>query len=457
MLIAFGYVLTRRVTRLTRWGLNGKVQRAERRVAIVSGLRTPFAKQGSAYQDLSALDLAKIVVAELLQRTGLEPVHVEQVVYGQVIPSLSAPNIAREIVLGTGMPRSIEAYSVSRACATSYQATVNVAESIMAGVIDCGIAGGADSASDVPMVASKRLGAALAKLGKARALGEKISALASLAPADLLPIPPALVEPSTGLTMGESAEKMAKENGISRADQDALAHRSHLLAAQAWADGRLREEVMSVFVPPGYEPFEEDNLVRKDSELDAYAKLKPVFDREYGSVIGCQQLAAHGRRQRAVADDRKESQSPGLRGARLCAQLRIRSPVDPAEQSLMGPAYATPLALDRAELKLKNMDLVDMHEAFAAQVFSSVQAFGSESFAVDKLGRGKRIGRVDWDKFNVAGGSIALGHPFAATGARQISQALRELRRRGGQYALCTACAAAGGAWSGHGFGGQPS
>src|SRR6478609_446993 len=249
---------------------------ADRRVAIVSGLRTPFAKQGTAYKDLSALDLAKIVVAELLQRTGLDPREIEQVVYGQVIPSLSVPNIAREIVLGTGMPRSIEAYSVARACATSYQATVNVAESILAGVIDCGIAGGADSASDVPMAASKRLSAVLVKVSKARSLSEKLRAFASLSPADLVPVPPALKELSTGLTMGESAEKMAKENGISRADQDAFAHRSHSLAAQAWADGRLGEEVMSVFIPPGYEAPERDNLIRNDSELEAYAKLKPV-------------------------------------------------------------------------------------------------------------------------------------------------------------------------------------
>ncbi|HEX2672992.1 MAG TPA: acetyl-CoA C-acyltransferase FadI [Polyangiaceae bacterium] len=416
---------------------------AERRVAIVSGLRTPFAKHGSAYKDLSALDLAKIVVAELLQRTGLEPRQVEQVVYGQVIPSLSVSNIAREIVLGTGMPRSIEAYSVARACATSYQATVNVAESIMAGVIDCGIAGGADSASDVPMVASKRLGAALVKLGQARALGEKLRAIASLAPADLLPSPPALAEPSTGLTMGESAEKMAKEKGISRADQDALAHRSHLLAAQAWADGRLREEVMSVFVPPRYEPFEEDNLVRKDSELEAYAKLKPVFDREYGSVTAGNSSPLTDGASALLLMTEKKAKALGFEALGYVRSYAFAA-VDSAEQSLMGPAYAAPLALDRAELKLKNMDLIDMHEAFAAQVLSNVRAFESDAFAINRLGRDKRLGRVDWDKFNVSGGSIALGHPFAATGARQISQALRELRRRGGQYALCTACAAGG-------------
>ena len=415
----------------------------DRRVAIVFGLRTPFAKQGSTYKDLSALDLGKIVVAELLQRTGLEPKEVQQVVYGQVIPSLSVPNIAREIVLGTGMPRSIEAYSVARACATSYQAAVNVAEAIMAGVIDCGIAGGADSASDVPMAVSKSLSSALLAASKARSLGAKLRAFSSLGASDLLPIPPALKEPSTGLTMGESAEKMAKENGISRADQDAFAHRSHTLAAQAWADGRLREEVMPVFVPPAYDAFDEDNLVRKDSELEAYAKLKPVFDRQYGTVTAANSSPLTDGASALLLMTEKKAKALGFSALGYLRSYAFAA-VDPAGQLLMGPAYAAPLALDRAELKLKNMDLIDMHEAFAAQVLSNVQAFESESFAQRNLGRDKRLGKVDWDKLNVTGGSIALGHPFAATGARQITQALRELRRRGGQYALCTACAAGG-------------
>ncbi|MET0790593.1 MAG: acetyl-CoA C-acyltransferase FadI [Polyangiaceae bacterium] len=416
---------------------------SDRRVAIVTGLRTPFAKQGTAYKDLSALDLGKLVVAELLQRTGLLPKEIQQVVFGQVIPSLSVPNIAREIVLGTGMPRNIEAYSVSRACATSYQSTVNIAESIFAGVIECGIAGGADSASDVPMAVSKGLTAALLKLSKARGLGEKLRALASVSPSDRLPIPPALKELSTGLTMGESAEKMAKENGISRADQDSFAHRSHTLSAQAWADGRLREEVMSVFVPPNYQAFDEDNLVRKDSELEAYAKLQPVFDRRYGSVTAGNSSPLTDGASVLLLMTEKRAKALGLDVLGYLRSYAFAA-VDPAEQLLMGPAYAAPLALERADLKLKNMDLIDMHEAFAAQVLSNIQAFESDTFAQQKLGRDKRIGRVDWEKLNVSGGSIALGHPFAATGARQISQALRELKRRGGEYALCTACAAGG-------------
>jgi len=416
---------------------------ADRRVAIVSGLRTPFAKQGSAYKDLSALDLGKLVVSELLQRTGIPAAEVQQVVFGQVIPSLSVPNIAREIVLGTGMPRNIEAYSVARACATSYQSTVNIAESINAGVIECGIAGGADSASDVPMAVSKGLSAALLKASKARGWSEKLRAFAGVGASDLLPVPPALKELSTGLTMGESAEKMAKENGISRADQDAFAHRSHTLAAQAWADGRLREEVMPVFVPPNYEAFDEDNLVRKDSELEAYAKLKPVFDRRYGSVTaGNSSPLTDGASALLLMTEKKAK----ALGCDVLGYIRSYAfaAVDPAEQLLMGPAYAAPLALDRADLKLKNMDLIDMHEAFAAQVLSNIQAFESDAFAERQLGRDKRVGKVDWEKLNVSGGSIALGHPFAATGARQISQALRELKRRGGEFALCTACAAGG-------------
>jgi acetyl-CoA acyltransferase len=415
----------------------------DRRVAIVAGLRTPFAKQGSAYKHLSALDLGKIVVAELLQRTGLEPSCVQQVVYGQVIPSLTVPNIAREIVLGTGMPRNIEAYSVARACATSYQSAVNVAESIQAGVIDCGIAGGADSSSDVPMAVSKRLSEALVKVSKARSFADKLRAFSSLGVSDLVPIPPALKELSTGLTMGESAEKMAKENAISRADQDEFAHRSHTLAAQAWADGRLREEVMPVFVPPSYEAFDEDNLVRKDSELDAYAKLKPVFDRRYGTVTAGNSSPLTDGASALLLMSEKKAKALGFEALGYLRSYAFAA-VDPAEQLLMGPAYAAPLALDRAELKLKNMDLIDMHEAFSAQVLSNIQALESDTFAQQKLGRDKRVGKIDWDKLNVSGGSIALGHPFAATGARQISQALRELRRRGGQYALCTACAAGG-------------
>lgn len=415
----------------------------ERRAAIVAGLRTPFAKQGTAYKDLSALELGRMVTAELLERVGIDESEVQSLVYGQVVPSLGAPNIAREIVLGIGLPRTVDAFSVSRACATSYQSTVSVTQAILDGSIDCGIAGGADSASDVPMVTSKRLSTALLKASKARSLGQRLGAFSGVGLKDLAPVPPALRELSTQMTMGESAEKMAKENGIARDKQDEVAHRSHVRAAQAWADGRFAEEVMTAFVPPAYEPFHEDNLVRKDSDLETYAKLKPVFDRQHGSVTAGNSSPLTDGASAILLMSEEKAQALGLpilgfvKSYAFCA-------VDPFDQLLIGPAYVTPMALDRAGLKLKHMDLIDMHEAFAAQVLSNTQALESDQFARDKLGRDKRVGLIDWEKFNVNGGSIALGHPFAATGARQITQTLRELRRRGGQFALCTACAAGG-------------
>lgn len=414
-----------------------------RRVAIVTGLRTPFAKQGTAYRDLSALDLGCMVVSELLERIGPASKEIECLIFGQVIPSLAAPNIAREVVLGTGLPRTVDAFSVSRACATSYQSTVSLAQSILDGSLDCGIAGGADSSSDVPMTVSKKLSQALAAASKARSLSGRLSALKGLSLRDLMPIPPALKEHSTGLSMGESAEKMAKDNGIPREEQDAFAHRSHTLAAQGWADGRLREEVMTAFVPPRYEPFAEDNLVRKDSTLEGYARLKPVFDRKNGTVTAGNSSPLTDGASALLLMELEKAKSLGLSPLGTIKSYAFCA-VDPFDQLLIGPAYATPRALDRAGLELRHMDLVDMHEAFSAQILCNTRALESQQFAREKLGRDDRVGILDWDRFNVLGGSIALGHPFAATGVRQIIQTLRELRRRGGQYALCTACAAGG-------------
>lgn len=413
------------------------------RVAIVAGLRTPFAKQGSAYRDMSALDLGKTVVTELLQRSGVDPNEIEQCVYGQVVPSLQAPNIAREIVLLTGMPKNIEAYSVSRACATSYQSTVNIAQAIETGTIDCGLAGGADSASDVPISVSKRLASALIDANRAKTLQQRLSAFSGLKPKDFLPVPPALKEYSTGLTMGQSAEVMAKDNHISREDQDALAHASHTNAAKAWADGRLSGEVMTVYVPSKYEAISEDNLVRKESTLGGYAKLRPAFDRKHGTITAGNSSPLTDGASALILMREDKAKALGLSPLGYIKSYAFAA-LDPAGHMLMGPSYATPLALDKAGIQLSDLDLIDMHEAFAAQVLSNTKAFASKSFAEEKLGRSKPIGEVDMDKLNVTGGSIAIGHPFAATGARQITQTLRELNRRGGGLALCTACAAGG-------------
>ena len=415
-----------------------------KRVAIVAGLRTPFAKQWSAYREVSALDLANLVVSEMLQRIDLDPKEIQQVVYGQVVPSVEAPNIAREIVLATGMPKSIEAYSVSRACATSYQSAVNVAEAIMAGTIDTGVAGGADSASIVPITVSKRLAEALMAATKARSIGERMQAFAGIRPADLAPVPPAIKEFSTGLSMGDSAEKMAKENHIAREAQDEFAHRSHSLAAKAWAEGKFDDEVMEVFVPNRFnEAIREDNLIRKDTAIEKYAKLKPAFDRKHGTVTAANSSPLTDGASALLLMREDKAKAAGFDVLGFIRSYAFAA-LDPAGQLLMGPSYAAPIALDRAGVKVSDLDLIDMHEAFAAQILSNTQAFESAEWAQEHLGRSEKIGDIDWDKFNVTGGSISIGHPFAATGARQITQTLRELKRRGGNLALCTACAAGG-------------
>ena len=447
MRCVIGIPLVVRVVREQSIGVQDAVEspmfKLKRRAAIVAGLRTPFAKQGTVYSRMTALELGQQVVTELLARESVSASSVQQLVFGQVIPSLVAPNIAREIVLGTAMSRDVEAFSVSRACATSYQSTVSLVEAINTGAVDCGIAGGADSASDVPIAVSKRLALALTWASKAKTIAERLKAFRDVKPADLVPVPPALKELSTGLTMGESAEKMAKENGISRAAQDEFAHRSHTRASAAYRDGRFAGEVMTLYVPPSFGAVDADNLVRHDSELEAYSQLRPVFDRAHGTITAgnSSPLTDGASALLLMSEERAKSE-----GRRMLGYVRSYAfaAVDPAGQMLMGPAYATPIALDRAGLALKDMALLDMHEAFSAQVLSNTQAFESDGFARERLGRDQRIGEIDWDAFNVMGGSIAIGHPFAATGARQIIQTLRELGRRQGQFALVTACAAGG-------------
>ncbi|MDH3636932.1 MAG: acetyl-CoA C-acyltransferase FadI, partial [Gammaproteobacteria bacterium] len=398
------------------------------RVVIVAGLRTPFAKQGTDYRHLPARDLGKMVVAELLQRAGLDRGGVERVVFGQVIPTPGAPNIAREVVLGAGLPASVDAFSVSRACATSYQTAVNVTEAIMAGDIMCGVAGGAESASDVPITVSKPLAQALVRASKARTLIERIKAFKGVGAKDIVPVPPALREPSSDYTMGESAEKMAKENGITRSAQDEFAHRSHVNAARAWDDGFFDSHVMHAYPAPRYEAVTGDNLVRHESRLEDYAKLRPVFDRRHGTITAANSSPLTDGAAALILMSEDRAREAGFEPLGFIRSYGFAA-IDPNWQMLMGPSFATPIALDRAGLSLADIDLIDMHEAFAAQVLSNTEAFESRAFAQKHLDRDAPIGEIDWEKFNVSGGSISLGHPFAATGARQIMQALFELKR----------------------------
>jgi len=413
-----------------------------RRAAVVAGLRTPFVKAGTDFRDLSAVDLGAAVVNELVARSGIPPKEFDSLVFGQVIPSPTVTLIGREMVLRTQLPRSVEAHTVSRACATSIQATTDAADQIRLGHSDCAIAGGAESISDAPIFASRTLAQALVELSRAKGLGDRLRILSRLRPKDFAPVPPALKEPTTGLTMGESAEQMAQKNGISREAQDELAWRSHQRAAGAWETGKFGAEVMSVPLPPRYDRSSaRDNIVRKDTTVEALAQLRPVFDRRYGTITAGNASPLTDGAAALVVTSEERARALGLVPLGFVRAYAYAA-LDPRDQLLQGPAYAAPVALDRAGLRLADMDLVDMHEAFAAQVLSNLKAFASRAFAEKELGRAQPLGEVDPAKLNVNGGSIALGHPFAATGARMILQTLRELERRKGQYALLTVCAA---------------
>ncbi|MCW8331923.1 acetyl-CoA C-acyltransferase FadI [Photobacterium sp. SDRW27] len=413
------------------------------RIAVVSGLRTPFARQATAFNGVPALDMGKMVVNEMLQQIDFDPKLIEQVVFGQVVQMPEAPNIAREIVLGTGMNIGTDAYSVTRACATSFQAAANVAESIISGTIDIGIAGGADSSSVLPIGVSKKMAATLLELSKAKTMSKRLKLLSKLSMKDLMPVPPAVAEYSTGISMGQTAEQMAKTHGISRQEQDALAHRSHTLAAQAWKDGLIQDEVITAFPEPYRQWIDKDNNIREDSSLESYAKLRPAFDRKFGSVTAANATPLTDGAAAILLMREGRAKELGLPPLGYIRSYAF-SAIGVEKDMLMGPSYATPMALDRAGVTLSDLTLIDMHEAFAAQTLANVKMFGSKQFAEEKLGRSQAIGEIDMDKFNVLGGSIAYGHPFAATGARMITQTLRELQRRGGGLALNTACAAGG-------------
>ncbi len=413
------------------------------RIALVGGLRSPFARQASAYLGLPAVELGRQVVDELIWRTGVDPAVVDLLVFGQVIQMPAAPNIAREIVLGSQLDVATDAYSVSRACATSFQAVANVAEAMLAGRCQVGIAGGADSSSVLPVGVTAKLAQTLLLLNKARTLPQRLRLLSQLRLADFKPVAPAVAEYSTGLSMGQSAEQMAQRHGIGREEQDAFAHRSHTLAAAAWERGDIAEEVAPILCGGRHEPLLRDNCIRFDSDEASYRRLKPVFDRQYGTVTAAN--ASPMTDGAAALLLMTETRAAAL-GFTPLAFLRSYAFAGlPVQQDmLLGPTYAIPQALARGGCQLSDMALVEMHEAFAAQVLCNLKLMADERFARDVLRQERALGEVDPERFNVLGGSLAYGHPFAATGARMILQTVRELRRRGGGLGLTTACAAGG-------------
>lgn len=412
-----------------------------RRVAIVGGVRTPFAKSGTDLKDVPAVALARHAAKELLYRTDFPGAEVDEVVFGQVVPSVLTPNVAREVSLLPQFPRTIPAYSLNRACASAAQAVTAGADQIVLDHADAVIAGGVESLSDIPILHSRRFSEILVRASKAKSLGQRLAALAAIRPRDLVPVTPAIAEPSTGESMGQSAEKMAKENRISREGQDRLALMSHQRAAHGTGSGILTGEIVP-WLDGRNGPITSDNGIRADTSLEALAKLRPVFDRRYGTVTAGNASPLTDGAAAVLLMESSKASSMGYRSLALIRSYAVAA-VDPGWQLLMGPAYAVPRALDRAGITWQDLGLVEIHEAFAAQVLSNEQAWASPAWA-DKLGRPAPVGDVNWDITNVYGGSIAIGHPFGATGARLVTTLANEMQRRDVQFGLISICAQGG-------------
>ena len=414
-----------------------------RRVAIIAGVRTPFAKAGTTLKNLRAIELGKLCVAELLQRTELEGEQVDALVYGTVVPSVVAPNIAREVSLMPLLPKGVESVTVGRACASANQAITDAADQIVLGHHDVIIAGGAESLSNVPILHSRSMSEKLVALSRAKTLGQRLAIAGSVRPRDFVPIAPAIAEPSTGESMGESAEKMAKINHIPREEQDEFALRSHRLAAVGLEDGRLTAEIEPLWIPPKFEEtLTKDNGVRVDTSIEQLRALKPVFDRRYGTVTAGNSSPLTDGASAVLLMSEEKARALGYKPLAYIRSYAYAA-LDPGEQLLMGPVLAAPVALDRAGLELKDMDLVEMHEAFAAQVLCNLRGLVSPEWA-RRAGYSKSVGEVDRSKLNVMGGSISIGHPFGATGGRILTTLCNELARRDGQFGLMTVCAAGG-------------
>jgi len=438
--VALGFPAIAEVERRSLRGPRG-------RVAIVAAARTPFARSGGELRELDVIDLAGLAGAEAVARAGIDPRELDRAIFGAVMPSLVGPNLGREVVFRAGLPKSIPGVGVSLACASSNRAITEGAQAILGGEADLVLAGGAESLSNVPITFSRRAAAKFQRLAKAKTLGDRLRVVGSFRPRDFAPVAPAIAEHATGLTMGESCEKMAKENSISRAAQDEVALASHLRAAAAIEEGRFDDQVVPVFPPPKMDrAVEHDVGVRADSSLEALAKLRPVFDRRFGTLTAGNSSPITDGGAAVVLASEERAKALGVEPLGYVRSWAWFA-VPPEEHLLQGPAFAAPLALERAGLTLADIDLVEMHEAFAAQILSNLKAFASAKFAREALGRERPLGEVDLERLNVNGGSISLGHPFGATGARVTMQLLSELRRRGLRHGLMTVCAAGG-----HGF-----
>ncbi len=415
-----------------------QVVRAER-VAIVDALRSPFTRAWSTLNDVDPVQLSTSVARELLFRNELPAEALDEIIWGTVITVPTAPNVAREIALDLGM-FGVPGYTVTRACATGFQSVASAARMIQSGEARAVLAGGVDVTSHAPVVHRKAVIDLLLKAQKQKGLA-MLQTLAQLNPLDLLPKAPAIAERYTGKTMGEHAELMAQGFEISRASQEDLALRSHRDAAAAIAAGHIAPGVATIQTPKG--PVHEDNLIRGDMDAAKIAKLKPVFDRRNGSITAATSSALTDGAAGVLVMSESRAKELGYEPLGFLRSFHFAA-LDPRVNLLLGNAYSVPFALQKAGVQLGDVGVVEVHEAFAAQVLSNLKCMADAKFCQDELGLGAAVGEVDPARLNQWGGSLAYGHPFAATGGRMVRQTLDLMRHRDAELGLATACAAGG-------------
>jgi acetyl-CoA acyltransferase len=411
------------------------------RVVVIDGCRTPFCRSGTAFTDLRSYDLGRMAVSGLIHRTKIDPELVDLLVMGTVIANPATSNLGREVVLGTQLPESCPAYTCSVACVSSLQSFLDCVRAIQTGEAEVAIAAGAETLSDAPIRYRRSIRKRLIAAQKARGPRDYLKLLKGLGPTDLLPEPVALAEFSTGEIMGENCERLAKRFGITREAQDEYAMTSHLRAAEATADGRLRRQIVPAFPPPRYKGVSADNGVRGDTTVEKLAKLKPVFDRRFGTITaGNSSYLTDGGSAVLLASE-EAARRLGLMPIAVLKGSAVAA-LDPLEELLLGPALTVPKALDAAGLELGEVEVVELHEAFAAQVLAVLDVLDDETFCRERLGRDRPVGRIDRERLNTWGGSASLGHPFGATGARLITNCCHRLEAEDARYGLVAACAA---------------
>lgn len=413
-----------------------------RNVVLVEGVRTPFLLSGTEYKDLMPHNLATKSLSGLMKKTGVDTSVIDYVVYGTVIQEVKTSNIAREAMLSAGFSEKTPAHTVTQACISSNQAITTGVGLITAGQCDAVIAGGVEFMSDVPIRHSRKMRKIMLDFNKAKTNAKKWNLIKKLFNGAVwMPELPAVAEFSSGETMGHSADRLCTAFGITRKAQDEYALRSHRLAKEATDKGYL-SDVLPYKVPNVAEYITKDNGIRPSS-LEDMAKLKAAFVKPYGTITAANSSFLTDGASACLLMSEEKALAMGLKPK---AYLRdfVYVSQDPKDQLLLGPAYATPKVLDKTRLKLSDIDVFEYHEAFAGQILANLTALDSDIFAKKFLGRSSKAGAPNMNKFNLWGGSLSLGHPFAATGVRLVTTAANRLHKENGQYALVAACAAGG-------------